>query len=423
MAVALLAAACGSSSGPAESLSSAAKVVHLTWWTANSDQSEITYIDSHFNATHRGIRVKGQYAASSDDIEAKEVSALKSGTEPNVIFGQDPSELPFLAESGKVVNLKGRSPALDRLTKQLYGGIRDALFFKGKQLGMALGGVGDVVLFYNKTDFAAAGISRPPATWAQLTQDARKLTDPAKHRYGIYIPLGDAEWISYDWEALLWADGGALTNKAGTKATFDSPAGVRALTTWVDLIRKYHAAPTTSYAQAGSYDGAPAFAGNAVAMIIEGQFALNTFQTAHVNFGVAPFPKGTKGGSTNIGIGVATEFNHGSTQDKAATTFIQWLAEPAQGAYLTATSGGLPSSPVQLSQPAVKKLQASESTYSVFANDLKLGKTRPTIPGYDQLSTDLWNHINLALTGKETPAQALHKAQSEADKALSASKG
>ena len=58
----------------------------------------------------------------------------------------------------------------------------------------------------------------------QLEADAIKLSDPAKHRYGIYIPLGSSEWISYEWEALLWANGGQFMNSDNTKVAFDSPA-------------------------------------------------------------------------------------------------------------------------------------------------------------------------------------------------------
>jgi ABC-type glycerol-3-phosphate transport system substrate-binding protein len=77
---------------------------------------------------------------------------------------------------------------------------------------MATAGEGDLALFWNKKEFATAGITRPPATWTQLTADAKKLTRPGGKRYGIYIPTGDAEYISYDWETLLYADGGAVMN-------------------------------------------------------------------------------------------------------------------------------------------------------------------------------------------------------------------
>ncbi|HLX47984.1 MAG TPA: ABC transporter substrate-binding protein [Streptosporangiaceae bacterium] len=413
--IALAATACSSSANPP-----AGKTVTITYWTSSS-QAQINYLDSHFNATHSGIKVSGQYIASADDTTAKEVSAIKTGTEPNVVIGQDPSALPLLAQSGKVVNL---SQPLASATAGLYPGIRPALFYKGQQLGMALGGVGDYVLFYNKKDFAKAGLSGPPATWTQLESDAVKLSGPAKHHYGIYIPWGTAEWISYEWEGLLWANGGQFLNPAGTKVAFDSPAGVQALTTWVNLVRKDHAAPTTSFAQAGSYDGAPAFASDAVSMIIDGQWAVSEFNTAKVDYGVAPVPAGTSGHSaTNIGIGVASVFDHGTTANNAAITFVQWLAQPAQGAYLTAESSGLPSAPAQLNETAVKHEAATQPTYQVFANQLKTGHTRPTVPAYTAISLDLATEINDALTGSVTPAQALAKAATEGNQAISSGTG
>ena len=137
--------------------SAAGGTVTVTYWTEGT-QAEINYIDTQFDKSHPGIKAVGQYIASADESTAKEVSAIKSGTEPNVVIGQDPSALPLLAESGKVVDL---TAALKTQTAELYPGIRSALFYQGKQLGMALGGVGDYVLFYNKKDFAAAGHHRP----------------------------------------------------------------------------------------------------------------------------------------------------------------------------------------------------------------------------------------------------------------------
>jgi multiple sugar transport system substrate-binding protein len=335
------AAACGSLSSTATAGSSGSPVT-VTYWSSGT-QAEISYIDTQFDKAHPGIKAVGQYIASADQSTAKEIAAIKSGTEPNVVIGQDPSALPLLAESGKVVDL---SAALKTQTAELYPGIRSALFYQGKELGIALGGVGDYVLFYNKKDFAAAGISGPPATWAQLEADAVKLSDPARHQYGIYIPFGTDEWISYDWESVLWSNGGQLTSSDGTKTAFDSPAGVSALTLWTDLVRKDHAAPATSYAQAGSYDGAPAFASNAVAMIVEGQWAVSEFK--NVDYGVAELPAGSSGHSaTGIGIGVASVFDHGTAANSAAVTFVQWLSSPAQGAKLASINGGLPSGPGQ----------------------------------------------------------------------------
>src|ERR1700677_3179709 len=413
--LALAGTACGSSG-------STSKGPHaITFWLSGT-QAEINYLVSHFNATHHGIKVQGQYIASADDTTAKEVAAIKSGTEPNVVIGQDPSALPLLAESGKVVDL---SASLKTQTADLYPGIRSALTYKGQQLGIALGGVGDYVLFYNKKDFAAAGITAPPTTWTQLEADAIKLSDPAKHQYGIYIPFGTDEWISYDWESLLWGDGGQFLNSGSTSVAFDSPAGVAALTTWVNLVRKDHAAPTTSFAEAGSYDGAPAFSDNDVAMIIDGQWAVSEFQTAKVSFGAALVPAGLSGHSAaNIGIGGATVFNQGgSAAVAAATTFVQWLAQPAQGAYLTSVSGGLPSAPDPPNPPLVKTEAGTSPLYPVFADQLTTGETRPTVPAYSAMSLDLATEIQDALNGTVTPAQALATAASEGNQAIASGSG
>src|ERR1700761_6539255 len=366
-ALAAAGAAAGLSASSSAASGSSSSPVTVTYWSSGT-QAEINYIDTQFDKAHPGIKAVGQYIASADQSTAKEIAAIKSGTEPNVVIGQDPSALPLLAESGKVVDL---GAALKTQTAELYPGIKSALFYQGKELGIALGGVGDYVLFYNKKDFAAAGITAPPATWAQLEADAVKLSDPARHQYGIYIPFGTDEWISYDWESVLWSNGGQLVTSDGTKTAFNSPAGVSALTLWTDLVRKDHAAPTTSYAQAGSYDGAPAFASDAVSMIVEGQWAVAEFNTAKVDYGVAELPAGTSGKSaTNIGIGVASVFDHGSAANAAATTFVQWLASPTTGAYLTSVSGGLPSAPAQLNQPLVKTESAAQPTYKVFASQL-----------------------------------------------------
>ena len=404
-AVASCSSSSGSSSGP----------VTITFWSSGSQQV-IDHLQSAFNASHTDIKVKGQYIASSDDLTAKEVSAIKSDTEPNVVIGQDPSTLPLLAQSGKVVDLTG---ALKAETDALYPGIRSALTYQGKQLGFALGGVGDYCLFYNKADFKKAGITAPPTTMAQLEADAIKLSDPAHHHYGIYVPLGSSEWISYLWEGFLWANGGQFLSSDGKSVAFNSKAGLDALTTWVNLVRKDHAAPTTSYAQAGSYDGAPAFAGGDVSMIIEGQFALEPFRSAKVDFGVAPFPTGTSGKSaTGIGVGVASVFDKGDQANQAGEQFLEWLGQPAQGAYLTAASSGLPSAPNQLAQPAVQKEAKADPTYKVFAAQLKTGQSRPTIPAYAAISQALSTQIDAALRGSVSPAQALAKAAQQGNQAL-----
>ncbi len=419
-ATALSALAAGSliGVGAVSSTASAASPVSFTYWTSAWTASEIATLDSQFAAANPGYKANGAYIAQSDEYLPKVIAAVKSGTYPTVLVDQNPSDLPLLEQSGKLLPLNND---LTALTNALYPGIRASLFYRGQQLGMALAEEGDIALFYNKTDFAQAGIKSPPSTWAQLQADAVKLTVPSAKRWGFYVPTGDAEWISYDWEPVLWGDGGTLLNANQSKSAFDSPAGVQALSTWVNLVRSEKAAPTASYQTGGNYDAPSAFVSNAVAMITDGPWLEGDIPKS-LDYGVAPYPAGTKGPSTNIGILVTALFNTTTPQDQAGVAFIKFLSSPKEAAYLAETSGGLPSSPAQLSQPLLKQDEA-KPWYGVFSGEEKFGQVRPITPAYTAVSTALWTAINAAIAGKQTPSQALAAAAKEADQALASNGG
>jgi len=80
-------------------------------------------------------------------------------------------------------------------------------------------------LYYNKKIFAAAGISSPPQTWAQLQSDAAAIK--AKGYIGYGMPLGSEEAQA---EALLWflGNGGGYVNSGGNY-TINSAQNVQAL--------------------------------------------------------------------------------------------------------------------------------------------------------------------------------------------------
>ena len=65
-------------------------------------------------------------------------------------------------------------------------------------------------------------------------------------------------------------------------------------------------------------------------MIIEGQWAVAEFDTAKIDYGVAMLPAGSSGKSaTNIGIGVASVFDHGSAAQRGRH-HVRQVAGPAR---------------------------------------------------------------------------------------------
>jgi multiple sugar transport system substrate-binding protein len=89
-------------------------------------------------------------------------------------------------------------------------------------------------LYYNKRLFAAAGISRPPASWQELVSDAKKLTDRNRKQYGLGI-----EGASYTQDAhFAWIFGtqnGARLFQ-GVRPGFDSPQMVAGVRQYLDLL-------------------------------------------------------------------------------------------------------------------------------------------------------------------------------------------
>ncbi|MBF6060059.1 extracellular solute-binding protein [Nocardia terpenica] len=84
-------------------------------------------------------------------------------------------------------------------------------------------------LFYNTDLFAKAGITAPPKTWAELTDDAKKVAALGGGVYGYGLPLGKEETQA---ETSLWTFGAGGSWSDGNKITVDTPQnleGVQAL--------------------------------------------------------------------------------------------------------------------------------------------------------------------------------------------------
>ncbi|HEY1530576.1 MAG TPA: extracellular solute-binding protein [Galbitalea sp.] len=94
--------------------------------------------------------------------------------------------------------------------------------YKGVQYGLPFT-TSSRTLFYNKKIFSDAGITKAPTTWADVQNDAAKITAGGKIGFG--LPLGSEEAQA---ESLLWmlGNGGNYQNSSG-KYAIDSAANVQ----------------------------------------------------------------------------------------------------------------------------------------------------------------------------------------------------
>ena len=142
------------------------------------------------------------------------------------------------------------------------------------------GGVRGV--WYKKDQFAAAGITSTPTTWAELVADAKKLQQKFPGTVGLAAPSdftnGIVSWI--------WGAGGQVATKSGSQWTADltTPASEAGIKAYADLYLTDKVSPSkyigkTELGNPGATSGGPNedFALGTVDMYMDGAWGQNTF--------------------------------------------------------------------------------------------------------------------------------------------------
>ncbi|MFF3611823.1 ABC transporter substrate-binding protein [Streptomyces sp. NPDC002580] len=206
-------------------------------------------------------------------------------------------------------------------------------------------------LYYNKKMFADAGISGPPATWAELVADGKKLSKGGK--WGLGAEGSNASENIH--HAFVFAkQHGADFFTADGAADFTNDGVVSAVKQYVDLMAKNKiiAPGNAEYAQNQS-----------VSDFAKGKNAMLLWQSASANlksqgmsedaYGIAPVPvqSGTPGTGTNVnsmvaGINLAV-FKNTKNLDGAAK-FVKFMTSDAEQKILNGAYSSIP--PVKAAQ-------------------------------------------------------------------------
>jgi ABC-type glycerol-3-phosphate transport system substrate-binding protein len=97
-------------------------------------------------------------------------------------------------------------------------------------------------IWYNKAQFAKAGITSTPTTWAELVSDAQSLEKAYPGTYGIGAPTNYTDALV----SFIWGAGGQVATESNGKWTGDltSSASEAGIKFYVDLYKTYHLSPS-----------------------------------------------------------------------------------------------------------------------------------------------------------------------------------
>jgi multiple sugar transport system substrate-binding protein len=258
-------------------------------------------------------------------------------------------------------------------------------------------------VIYYRTDIAQkAGITKPPATWEELTAMAKAMQG-AGAKWGINLQPGKTG----SWQSVMpfaWSNGAQIADD--TKYTLDSPEMTEALAYYQSFF-------TGKLAPTELAEGAlePGFVKGDIAAFMSGPWHMGLIKEQGLStdkFAVAPMPK-RKSATSFIGGSNIAVFKDAKNRD-AAWKFIQWLSKPEVQAKWYTTTSDLPAVQSAWQDPAL----SGDANLKVFGEQLKDAKAPPTFPTWEQVSAVFDTEVEkLAKTGAD-PATVAKTVQDKA---------
>ena len=401
----------GSGEGPVPEPSAPVTISFASWV---GEIPEMQQLLAAFKKEHPNITVKLQNVPAEESTE-KLTAQVAGGNPPDVAY-VDAGTVANFASRKALINLDDYISRSDVVKADAYvPAFKTFTTYQNSLYGLPFDGE-STGLFYRTDLFQAAGIAKPPATWPEFEDAARKLTQPAKRQYGVAMFATEAAYYWYPW---LWQNGGKLLSDDGKQVLFADDKAKAAAEYYVNLAKNY--APK-DYFNSNSYDGRQAFANGQVGMYVAGSWFAGTlsdeFPKIEGKWATAPLPVGTAGCATTIAGDALVIFSQ-SKQADAAWKFIEFLSKPDNIALWTYKSKGGTTLPPITSLLQNPDLVKTKPVLAGFAKAMECGVSNVVAnPDWPKIEESLNEELGKAIYGEQPVAAALDTAAAEADKII-----
>jgi multiple sugar transport system substrate-binding protein len=385
--------------------SARAATTTITYWHAySSDSPEVKTINTvlipQFERQHPNTDVQA-VAIPYDSLHQKLLTATAGGTLPDVVRS-DIIWVPELANLGVLAPLDKQLKDFKALAKVAFPGALGTNKWKGHYYGLPLD-TNTRVLMYNGKALAAANMSKPPRTFAQLRTLAARLKGKGTYAFA---DGGTSGWSILPW---IWSGGGSLTNKSLTKSSgyLNSKKSIAAVQMLVNLHRAGTARFLNVDGGAQTSDGLPK---EQYATILDGPWMFPIFQSQYPDFNLRTgrVPAGP-GGSVSVVGGEDIVMTQSSPHKSEAATFIRFMLSKFAQTEMA-----------RVGQMSIRKDLKSQLTkihpyYGIFIDQLATARPRTPHPQWPKIDSTLENFVAKAVRGDLTVRQALTQAAREID--------
>ena len=178
-------------------------VTKITMWSGNSHSKSIMEeVAKKFNDTvGKEKKIYFDYVIKEGGSLSQAIDvALQNGDAPEILGTGDVYKMIANKQIVALDDLPGGKELIGEFEGKLY--LNNNVYYGKTYTVPAVATT--MGLIYNKTLFKEAGIvdengeAKPPETWDELREDAKKLTKPSKKQYGIILPVKWGGWVESD---------------------------------------------------------------------------------------------------------------------------------------------------------------------------------------------------------------------------------
>ena len=376
----------GSLSGGLAGQVMAAETIHFSAWSAAVD-----LVKSHVNAFQKSKGLNVNYSNFPwAQYRETMVTRLVGGAPLDMMWVSD-AWLPEWAEAGWIKPVDGFKDLM-KYNAEAEKFCTDSMTYNGRQYGLTY--YTDFMGFmYDADKLKKAGISSPPKTWDDVTQQCLKIKKAGISEYPLMLALAKESWLIEFMAAMDYSQGGRFTDDKGMGAMDSASEGALKALQWVvDAVHK-HKIVSPACVETGELTGLKAFASGNHAFALEPKYRMRHLHDPKQskiagNVKQILMPKGDGGSHATVG----------------------WMRFPGMRAAAAADIGaGFGVKPL-FNDPDVQKAYNSYTDVSVIKKQQALARKKDVVtPWFGE-----WQEVNgsawqSAIIQKASPQEALKK--------------
>lgn len=381
---------------------------------------EMTRLVKSYNESQKEVEVTAVYTGGYDDTKLKAQAAAKAGKPPAVVLmsANFNVDLKLSGDIGSLEPmLKADGKTRDDFLTDFWPALHANAVVDGELYAVPFHN-STPLIYYNVEHFKEAGLdpSKPPRTWAELADAAKKLTkrDGDKvERHGFMMPAG-YDYLGWLMEALSMSNGGRYFNEEyGGEVYYDQPSMLGAARFVEDLIFKHKVMPQ-GVVEAGGVS-TQFFAGKASMVLLSTGSLSFIRENMKAPYNVAFVPRNVRN-AVPIGGASLVMFNGQSEESKkAGWKFITWLSSSETLGGWSRFTGYFAPRKSSYDTAVMKEFIARNPDAKVALDQLPFAK--PWFATYQTVAVRkaLEDEIQAVMNGKKKPDQAVKDAQKKAD--------